>query len=81
MPNIQAFQTGVSLVYSANFPGSGFPSSQHGIMGGATINLVTGGSAMSALPDKVGQLNVHAALMIVAWVFLVPCAVLLARHK
>jgi hypothetical protein len=49
-------------------------------MGGAIINLIAEGSMTSDV-NKVQTLNVHAALMIVAWVFLVPCAVLLARHK
>ena len=30
---------------------------------------------------EIEKVYVHGALMVVAWVFLVPCAVIVARHK
>ena len=37
--------------------------------------------SLDAMSSSINDVNVHGALMVVAWVGLVPLAIILARHK
>ena len=49
--------------------------------GALSINLATGAATTVELPTKVDKMNIHGALMAVAWVLLLPLGSLAARHR
>ena len=49
--------------------------------GGLSINLATGAASTTELPTKVDKMNIHGALMAVAWILLLPLGSLVARHR
>jgi len=70
----------VDLIYAVS-PGQYSFGVQHRTDGALRISLGTGGAALVEQPDKRQKLYVHAALMTVAWVFLLPLGALVARHR
>ena len=72
-------------------PGSGSPSQPLRkrclpLRFGATAALVSEAtdeyfSSLDVMSSSINDVNVHGALMVVAWVGLVPLAIILARHK
>ena len=49
--------------------------------GGLSINLATGAASTTELATKVDKMNIHGALMAVAWILLLPLGSLVARHR
>lgn len=57
---------------------------QHDDMGGVTLNVASGGAVAATdnlLQQRIRMVIVHAALMLLAFVVLMPAGVMLARHK
>jgi hypothetical protein len=49
--------------------------------GAFTVNLATGAAAETALFSRADKMNIHGALMSVAWVLLLPLGMLAAKHR
>ena len=57
------------------------PTNQPTNQGGIQLNLGTGASVSTAVSNRAYQINVHGALMSIAWVLLLPLGSLMPRHK
>ena len=55
--------------------------SPHPYTGSFSVNLGTGAAVTTLPPTRVDKMNIHGALMAVAWVLLLPLGSLIARHR
>ena len=53
----------------------------HPIRGVMSLNLATGQAAEVAVFSRTAKMNIHGALMSIAWVLLLPLGSLVARHR
>ena len=68
-------------VYAAATDGITDFGSPHLYSGSFSVNLGTGAAVTTELPSRISKLNIHGALMSVAWVLLLPLGTLAARHR
>lgn len=56
-------------------------AAEHEWHGSFDLNLATGAATVTTANVKLQRMNVHGALMTVAWVGLLPLGTLMARHR
>ena len=71
----------INMIYAVAANGVTDLGAQHTYSGGLSINLATGEAATIELPSKITKMNIHGALMAVAWILLLPLGSLIARHR
>jgi hypothetical protein len=71
----------LTMIYAAAANGVtqfGYP---HPVRGAFTLDLTSGQSQQIAVFSRKNEMNIHGALMSVAWALLLPQGTLMARHK
>ena len=71
----------ISMVYAAASDGVIDFGSLHTYRGAFSLNLLTGAATEIPVYSRKDKMNIHGALMAVAWVLLLPLGALMARHR
>jgi len=69
------------MIYAVADDGVAAFGAPHALEGAFNINLVTGIAADGPTFNRLDKMNIHGALMAVAWVLLLPFGSLIARHR